>query len=114
MIAEESMEGGLTIFRLSGELDMKSAPALKDRLLARAANKQPLTIVNVERLDYVDSAGLGVLIAAWKAHTAHGGRLVLAAPTPEVRHILEITRMTQHFAVHASESEAIAALGRKP
>jgi hypothetical protein len=60
----------------------------------------------------VDSeAGLGALIGVSKAYAARGGRLLLAAPRPEVRHILQITRFVQHFAGHASEADAVGALG---
>lgn len=108
---EETAQGDIVIFRLAGELDMKDAPSVKQRLMARATGERPRAVVNVAELRYVDSAGLGALIGASKAYAARGGRLVLAAPRPEVRHILEITRLVQHFGVHASEGDAVGALG---
>jgi len=110
MTVEEIAQGDITIFRLSGELDVKGAPALKEKLVARATGDRPRAIVNLEHLSYIDSAGLGVLIGALKAYAARGGRLLLAAPRPEVQHILQITRMHQHFAIHPTETDAIAAL----
>lgn len=108
---DELMDGDVVIFRLAGELDMKDAPSVKQRLMARATGERPRAVVNVAELRYVDSAGLGALIGASKAYAAKGGRLLLAAPRPEVRHILEITRLVQHFGVHASEADAVGALG---
>lgn len=112
MTIDESVDGGITVLRLGGELDLRSAPVLKARLDGRAASNRPLTVLNLEQLTYVDSAGLGVLIGAVKAHTGQAGRLVLAAPRPDVRHILEITRVTHYLPIHANEAEAVAALTR--
>jgi anti-anti-sigma factor len=110
MTIEETLSGDVTILRLEGELDMRAAPALKTKLDVPAARERPRAIVNLERLSYVDSAGLGVLIAALKTYRGKGGALVLVGPQPTVRHVLEITRLSQHFPIHGSESEALAAL----
>ncbi len=107
---EETTQGDIVIFRLVGELDMKGAPAIKQRLMARATGERPRAAVNLAELRYIDSAGLGALIGASNAYTDRGGSLVLAAPRPEVLHILQVTRLVRHFAVHASEADAVAAL----
>ena len=107
---EEVADGEIIIFRLSGELDMKDAPAVKQRLVARTDVERPRAVVNLAELRYIDSAGLGALIGARNVYTAKGGHLLLAAPRLEVRHILQITRLLQHFGVHASEADAVGAL----
>ncbi len=111
MKVEELSHDAIAIFRLAGELDLKEAPGLKQKLLARAQGKGPRAIVNLAELRYIDSAGLSVLVGALKAYAAAGGKLLLAAPRAEVRHILQITRLDQHFSIHPSEADAIAALG---
>jgi anti-anti-sigma factor len=107
---EETADGDIAIFRLAGELDMKDAPSVKQQLVARARGERPRAVVNLAGLRYIDSAGLGVLIGARNVYTAKGGNLLLAAARPEVHHILQITRLLQHFAVHASEADAVGAL----
>jgi anti-sigma B factor antagonist len=110
MTVEEVVDGGVTIFRLSGELDMKAAPALKQQLMTRATGGRPCVVITLTELRYVDSAGLDVLVNAQKAFTANGGMLRLAAPRPEVRNILQITRLLTFFTVHDTEAEAVGAL----
>jgi anti-anti-sigma factor len=105
-----SVHRGVRIVRLDGELDLKTATAAKEALGPPPAAAPPLTIVNVAKLSYVDSAGLTVFIAALKAHAAGGGRLVFAELRPEVRHILQLTRLLSRFTVFPSEAEALAAL----
>ena len=107
---EETIDGEVAIFRLAGELDMKDAPAVKQQLVARASGERPRAVVNLAGLRYIYSAGLGALIGARNVYTAKGGSLLLAAPRPEVRHILQITRLLQHFGVHATEADAVGAL----
>jgi anti-sigma B factor antagonist len=112
MTIEETAVDGVTVFRLVGELDMKDAPVVQSRLAAPAEGQGPRAIVNLERLDYIDSAGLGALVAAAKAYASRRGKLVLVAPTAPVRHVLDITRLATFFEILASEAEAVAALGR--
>ena len=110
MTVDEAVQGDVVVFRLTGEIDVKSAPLIKQRLEERGAAPRPRAVVTLDGLRYIDSAGLGVLVGALKAYAARGGKLVLAAPRPEVRHILQITRLIQHFEIHGTEADAIKAL----
>ena len=110
MTIDEVSRGDVVVLRLAGEVDVKSAPALRQKLDERATAERPRMILNLERLRYIDSAGLGVLVGGLKSYAARGGRLVLVALGPEIRHILEITRLIKHFDVHANEDVAVAAL----
>jgi anti-anti-sigma factor len=112
MTIDETARDGVAVFRLVGELDMNDAPVVGARLAAPAEGQAPRAVVNLERLDYVDSAGLGALVAAAKAYAARGGKLVLVAPATPVRHVLEITRLTTFFEILPTETEALAALAR--
>jgi anti-sigma B factor antagonist len=109
MKVDEAPSGAVLVLRLSGELDMKEARALQSRVGERATAGQSRIVVNLAGVSYIDSAGLGALVAGMKACAAQGGRLVLASPGPDVRHILEITRIDRHLPVHPSESDAVAA-----
>jgi anti-sigma B factor antagonist len=106
---DQVVENGVAIFRLSGELDMKAAPALKQQLIAAATGDKPRAIINLAELRYVDSAGLGVLVNAQNAYTSKGGSMRLAGPRPEVRNILQITRLLTFFSVHETEADALSA-----
>lgn len=111
MTLDETTQNGVAIFRLAGELDLKEAPNVEAKLGARATGEKPRAVVNLERLEYIDSAGLRALLKSGKAFSAKGGTLVLVAPSPAVRHVLEITRTLSQFRVAASEAEALATLG---
>jgi anti-sigma B factor antagonist len=109
MKIDEATSGAVLVVRLAGDLDMKEAGVLQTRLAERIAKGQARIVVNLAGVAYIDSAGLGALVATLKACTGQGGRLVLAAPGADVRHILTITRVDRHLPIHPTESDAVAA-----
>jgi len=112
MKIDESITGTVLVVRLTGELDMKEAGGLQGRLAERIANGQSRIVVNLAGVAYIDSAGLGALVATHKACAGRGGKLVLAEPGNDVKHILSLTRIDRHLPVHATESAAAAAAGQ--
>ena len=65
-------------------------------------------VLDVSGLDYISSAGLRVLMLAAKHARSRGGLLMVAAPRPMVREILEISKFTLVFPVFATVREAVA------
>jgi anti-anti-sigma factor len=87
---------GQVVIDLRGEVDVYNAPRLRKEL-ARVFRDGGLDIVlDVERLDFVDVTGLGVIIAAAKRIGDAGGHVTLRAPTRAVRRIVDLTQQ-QHF-----------------
>lgn len=71
---------------LSGRLDTTQAPRALELLQPLEGN----VTVNLASLEYISSAGLGVLIATHNRLKASGGALILQNPTQHVRHILSL------------------------
>jgi anti-sigma B factor antagonist len=76
-----------------------------DNLLATGATR---IVVNLERVDYVDSAGLGALIEAHRKTKDKGGRLKLSNLGPNFKQALEIARLLTIFETCPTEAAAIA------
>ena len=85
--------------RLLGELDMATAPQLRDELLRLATNGATQVTVDLSQLGFVDSTGLSVLITGLKRLREKGGDLALRAPQPGTRRVLEITGLTEVFSI---------------
>jgi anti-sigma B factor antagonist len=85
--------------RLVGELDMSTAPQLRDELLGLAANGPAQVTVDLSELAFVDSTGLSVLITGLKRLRQQGGDMALRGPTPATRRVLEITGLTEVFSI---------------
>jgi anti-sigma B factor antagonist len=84
---------------LTGELDLATAPMLRDHLSGVADDGGGQVLIDLSQLAFIDSTGLSVLVMSCKRLRAGGGDLVLKAPTPAVAKVLEIAGVTQVFAV---------------
>jgi anti-anti-sigma factor len=86
-----SHSGSETTIALAGELDLASAPALKECLLQAAASGAETLEVDLGSLTYIDSAGLGVLVSAHKRLESTGGSLVIRQPNERVMRIFTVS-----------------------
>ncbi|TDD32060.1 anti-sigma factor antagonist [Actinomadura sp. KC06] len=99
--------GGRAVVRLRGELDIASADDLRRHLNdARREHGEDL-VLDLADLEFMDSGGLSVIVACYKATSAAGGSLVLAAPRPIVRRALEITGLHRRITVTDTVDEAL-------
>jgi len=85
--------------RLLGELDMSTASELRERLIGLAGEGPAQVTVDLSQLAFVDSTGLSVLVAGLKQFRQEGGDMALRSPTPATRRVLEITGLTEVFAI---------------
>ncbi|MDX6267435.1 MAG: hypothetical protein QOD70_2175 [Frankiales bacterium] len=82
-----------TIVALSGDLDLSTAPALREVLLDLEG--QPLVVLDLERGTFLDSTVLGVLVAASRRMADESGALVGVGAQGIVRNALRVTRMSE-------------------
>lgn len=102
------IDAGRAVVEVGGEVDVYSAPMLREEL-ARIDSPRPLRIAIVcERLEFIDSAGVGVLIGALKRAQATGGRVALVGCTPRVGNVLRRMGLDKLFGLHASLEDAFA------
>jgi anti-sigma B factor antagonist len=83
--------GAWAIVRLDGEVDVASAPRLRERLLDLVAANRHHVAADLTDVTFLDSVGLGVLIGGLKRARSNGGDLVLVGPSGGVARVLELT-----------------------
>jgi anti-anti-sigma factor len=109
--------GGITIAELTGELDIASAPALRDQLLSLLGPGSSRLVIDLSRVSFCDASGLAVLVNIARRARLLGGYLRLAAVSPQVGQVLNITGLHRHLAnfptVQAAATGAQAAQHRK-
>lgn len=95
-----------------GDLDLATAPLLRERLLRIAvdAGERPRLVVDLAGVDFLDTIGLGALLGGVKRCREGGGDLVLARAEPQVAEVLAITGLDAVHPVHPSIDAAIRAL----
>lgn len=93
----ESM-GAWTVVRVSGELDMATAPQLRQVLVGCITDGRRHLVVDLADVAFVDSTGLGVLIGGLKRARSHDGDLVVAGLGERLRKVFEITDLDRVLA----------------
>jgi anti-sigma B factor antagonist len=76
---------------------MATAPALRQLVIQLLSTGVRLVAVDLTAADFVDSTGLGTLVAALKRVRTHDGELVVICPEPRLRRIFELTELVSVF-----------------
>ncbi len=84
---------------LVGELDLSTAPLLREGLRRLLADGSGDVTLDMSRLDFIDSTGLSVLVGAYKRAREHGRGMVLRSPQPSARKVLEISGLDTVFPI---------------
>ena len=93
-------EGDRVVVALSGEIDLYTAPRLQSRLDSELNVDHPVRlVVDMSGVDFCDSTGMNVLLAAQRLAREHGGNVELSGPRPAVRKILQVTGLESVFTV---------------
>ena len=100
---------GIEVVDVEGEIDIYTAPRLRDLLLDLASKTSYQLIVNLEKVGFLDSTGLGVLIGGLKRVRAHDGSLDLVCTQERILRIFRITGLTKVFGIYETVDQAIAA-----
>ena len=101
--------GDCVVLRIDGEIDAYAAPQIRERVLDLARNGTVHLVADLRGAGFLDSAGLGALVASRTALRARGGSLTLVASTGRTLQLLRITGLSDALAVHSSVLDAITA-----
>jgi anti-anti-sigma factor len=102
---------GVTIAELSGELDLASAPGLREQLLGLLRPGTSRLVLDLSRVTFCDASGLAVLVGASHRARTLGGFLRLAAVSPPTARVLHITGLHRHLSIYPTVHAATAAPG---
>ena len=106
-VQSRKADNGVTVVAPTGRLDVAGAPALKDAISEAVKDGTPRVVIDMEGISFVDSTGLGSVIAALKQIRSSQGDLRLAAPNQQVRVVLELTTLDRVFPYYSTVEEAL-------
>ena len=101
-------EGVQTVISVAGEIDVYTAPTLRERLNELVAEGEYHLVVDMAGVDFLDSTGLGVLVGGLKRARSHEGSLQLVCDQEKILKVFRITGLTKVFPIHASLEGALA------
>ena len=100
---------GKTVVSVGGEIDVYTAPKLRDKITELVADGRYHIVIDMEGVEFLDSTGLGVLVGGLKKVRAHDGSLELVCTQDRLLKIFRITGLAKVFAIHDSAESALAA-----
>jgi anti-anti-sigma factor len=102
-------QDGYIVVTISGELDIASAPVLREQLLGLVRPGASRIVIDLSGVTFCDASGLAVLVGASRRADLLHGVLRLAGPAPLTATILRLTGLDSRFEIFATVPEAIAA-----
>lgn len=94
---ETRIIGDRTVIAVTGDLDVLSAPELRNLLAQLVEGGQVDLAVDLRSTQFIDSSGLSALVTGLKVARAAGGDLVLVCPAGHVRRLIQVLALDQVF-----------------
>jgi anti-sigma B factor antagonist len=109
MTVSERIVDGVSILDVSGSVTLSDgAEQLRDKVRSLIQDGKKQVLVNLDKVSYMDSAGLGELVQAYSNVTKQGGKLKLVNPTKRLTDLLVITKLATVFDSFDNEADAVA------
>src|SRR6202161_4041945 len=103
--------GASTIVDVIGDITLYNSPEVRKVLLSLLKEKKsPRVVVNLERVKYIDSAGVASLVEGLKISRDLKSGFALFGLSRTTREVLELTRLLKVFEVYDTEEEALSAI----
>jgi len=103
------MQNDINIYRLIGRLDSNTSPGLEQKLFQVISEGAKNMVVDFNDIDYISSAGLRVILKAFKALDRKDGRIMLCSMQDYVRQLFETTGIDAFVPILATMDDALKA-----
>ena len=95
------------IISVSGEVDLYNVSDLKKALFSVTDGKYNSVVVDMKNVNYMDSSGIGALVAGQKKMKAHNGKFALINIHDDVLNILKLATLDRFFRIYDTEEELL-------
>jgi len=102
--------GSVVVLDVAGRFVCGEVDAMRDTISRLLDAGSRSFVLNLSRVSYMDSTGLGQTIAAYTSVTRRGGRVVLLNPSKQTNQLLQIAKLVTVFDVYGDEADALNAL----
>ncbi|MGQ9630291.1 MAG: STAS domain-containing protein [bacterium] len=111
MEIRERKEGKVTIVDIVGDLNIGGTAPLR-RVLSECISRGDCDIiVNLSQVPYIDSSGLGMLVAGYTSAVRNGGTLKIAGLGRSLERVFRLVRLTNFFEIYTTVEEALRSYG---
>ncbi len=102
----DEQDGAMCVLTLQGEVDVYTAPALKEKLVNNIEQGCNNVLVDMEDVTFIDSSGLGVLVSALRRARERGGSVRIRCTRDNILKIFRITGLDKVFPIYSDLAEA--------
>ena len=104
---------GIAVVQMEGRIVLgEESNALRERVKSLLAENKKKIVLNMDNVTYIDSAGLGTLVATFHSARSQGATLKLANLGSKFREVLQVTKLLTVFEVFDTEAAAIQSFGK--
>lgn len=107
MAVKTETKNGLVVCQIDGDIDINSSPDIKKAFDKLISKKTPRMVINLSKVNYVDSSGLATLVEILKNMRMYGGKMRITNLSPKVKGLFEITKLDRLFEILPEEEEAV-------
>ncbi|MGA7792016.1 MAG: STAS domain-containing protein [Candidatus Acidiferrales bacterium] len=101
--------GDVTVIDMDGRITLGEGSALlRDLVRENVAKGRKKIVMNLAGINYIDSTGLGELVAGYRLVKSEGGEIKLLNLNKKVTDLLQITRLYTVFDIHNQETQAVS------
>lgn len=105
----EVVEADAVVIRPQGRLNLLAAPRLREVVAQSVERGRPRIVVDLSETTFMDSSGLGALVAGLKSARQGGGNLRIARLSPQVEMVLTLTNLDRVLKPYSSVEDAFGA-----
>jgi len=98
---------GMSVFELTGSLDIATSPTVRASLVEASERGDHKLIVDLTKVDFLDSTGLGALIGAQRRAKEFGGDVRLVVKEGQILRLLRITGLLKVLSVYSALDDAV-------
>lgn len=102
--------GRWAVMRVTGEIDMATAPRLRQHVLTVTTRKPAGLVLDLDRVDFIDSTGLGVMVGAAKRMRMIEGGFRIVCSQNHLNDLFKITRLNEVFDLYESLEDALSSV----
>ncbi len=104
--------GLCSVFHIKGDVDLFNSDVLRDALMRDLEGQKKSIILDLTETDYMDSTGIGVIVAAWNKARSVNRDLMLASVSESIRRVLGLMQIDAHVRVFEHQDQAVASVSR--
>ena len=109
MNINEKKSGDINVYCINGEIDITTSPDVRKMFDKVTKDKVSKIVLNLEKVNYIDSSGLATLVEGLQRMRTYGGKMRLTNLSPKVKSLFEITKLEKLFEIFPEEKQATEA-----